>query len=76
MIDSPTVAGDYFQKIAERIAVRIPQLKLLRMIPDTLIGYRFGSAKAGYQVAAVILSGYDRPVEESRDLLKVGVADA
>ena len=42
MIDSPIVAGDYYQKIAERIAVITQRIQTEIIYTDVCIGYGFG----------------------------------
>ena len=58
MIDSPEVAGDYYQKIADRIAVG-PKFYYRTLVSDGMdIGHGSQRPEAGYQVAQVVLWRY------------------
>lgn len=51
MIDSPEVAGDYYQKIADRIAVSRIKHNTDCFFPDSITGHWPGRTEACYQVA-------------------------
>lgn len=54
MVDSPAIAGDYYQKIAERIAVSICSISQMAE-PTMASGYWTWRTQEGYQVIEVIL---------------------
>lgn len=58
MIDSPEVAGDYYQKIADRIAVSANLWFYVSMYSQFCIGYGFRRKEACYQTFEVILRGH------------------
>jgi hypothetical protein len=54
MIDSPEVAGDYYQKIADRIAVSVLLWFMFRCT-HVSIGYGFGRKETCHQAPEVLL---------------------
>ena len=59
MIDSPEVAGDYYQKIADRIAVST-QYDLMIRCTYRYTGYRFRRKETCYQAFEVFLCRHER----------------
>ena len=55
MIDSPEVAGDYYQKIADRIAVSAHLWFHFLVYSCVSIGYWFRRKEACYQTLEVLL---------------------
>ena len=55
MIDSPEVAGDYYQKIADRIAVSALSWFHVSVYSCIFIGYGFRRKETCYQTLEVLL---------------------
>ena len=73
MIDSPTVASEYYPKIAERIAVSMMVVAHAQE-SDSRIGHWFGCSEAGHQAPQAVLRCYQRPWEEDGRVHKTCLA--
>lgn len=65
MIDSPTVAGDYYSKIADRIAVcphLLPSLSVSLLTIDRILVLEYASESSSYSGHSMV--SWTMPIEE------------